>query len=328
MQFFTQVKIERLPIQLSYDLRMLALGSCFTEHLSTKLRENKFDIINNPFGISYNPISIQRSLSEILQQKKYTREDLIFHQGLYHTWQHHGSFAHPDAETGLSHMNQRIQEAYPYLRHGQVLFITWGTAIVYHYQPSGELVNNCYKYPAAVFVRHQLTPAEIVDAYRQIFQHLWSLNSGLHIVLTISPVRHWRDGLVENNLSKATLILAAHQLAREYEQVHYFPAYEIVIDELRDYRFYTSDLVHPNAQAIDYVWEKFQQVAFTEDTLKLLKQTEKIQRARLHRPLHPDTPAHASFKQQLYAEVLELAKIYPALNWQDDLDHFKPYAQK
>lgn len=328
MQFFTQVKIDRLPIQLSHDLRMAALGSCFTEHLAAKLRDHKFDIIDNPFGISYNPSSIQRSLSEIMQQKKYTYDDLSLHQGLYHTWQHHGSFAHPDAEICLAQINERIRDAYPYVRHGQVLFITWGTAMVYIYQPTGELVNNCYKYPAVNFIHRRLTCTEIVDAYRQLLHHLWFLNSELHIVLTISPVRHWREGLIENNLSKATLILAAHQLAREFAMVHYFPAYEIVIDELRDYRFYTSDLVHPNAQAIDYVWEKFQQAAFAEDTLKLLKQIEKIQRARQHRPLHGDTSAHALFKQKLYAEVAELAKIYPSLNWQADLEHFKPDAQK
>lgn len=324
MQFFTVVDVQQFPFSLSHQDKIVAFGSCFTEHIATNLENYKFPLLANPYGISFNPISIHQSIQEILDQKEYKVDQLAFHNGLYHSWNHHSAFSHPDPEQVLDHINNKIKTARPFLAQSKVLFITWGSAYVYELRSTGEVVNNCHKYPDILFSRKLLSTTEITTAYQQLFAHLWALNPDLHIVLTVSPVRHWRDGLIENNRSKSTLILAAHELTSAFNSVTYFPAYELVIDELRDYRFYADDLVHPSSQAIKYVWDKFVHASMDEETQRLTKRIEKINRARHHRPLHADSLAHKQFRKQIYQEVLELAERYPQLNWTEELAYFNP----
>jgi hypothetical protein len=286
MKFRTEISVPSGEFQISHQDKILMMGSCFVENISSKLLQSGFNIDVNPFGIQYNPASLANSLYDILNNKVYTKKDLIFHEDIHHSWAHHSRFSGDTEELVLEKINSQIKQSSIFLKEASLLILSFGTARVYHLLSSGEIVSNCHKLPDKMFREEQLTIEQIRCQWTELIQHLRQLNPNLRIMLTVSPIRHWKNGAHENQLSKACLLLAVNELIKENVQCYYFPAYELIMDDLRDYRFYSDDMFHPNQQAIDYIWEKFSQVYFDSKTMAIIKEYEKIQKRLNHRPIN------------------------------------------
>ncbi len=305
--------IQALDTRLSHDNKLLVLGSCFSEHIGEKLEKVCFDVDVNPSGILYNPASILIALKNILNKKQFVAKDLFLSGSLWSSFQHSTLFSSPDLEITLRNINSRIEAAHKQLVHVDYLLITFGTAWIYTTKSAEEIVANCHKLPANLFNRRRLTVHEIVDDYSDFFHQIIKINPNIKLIFTVSPVRHLKDGVHENNLSKAVLHLAIDKLIKQFDFVSYFPAYEIQIDELRDYRFYAEDLVHPSNQSIDYIWECFMKFSMDSETISLNKKIETYRRMKNHRPIHSDTPEYKQFLNHLEKTKKELLEKYPFL---------------
>jgi hypothetical protein len=322
MQFHLSLNPKKLNQQISYSDKILLVGTCFAENIGQKLQTFKFDILENPHGILYNPMSICEALESYATGKAYTSEDLFLHNGLWASWSHHGRFSNADKEKCLGFIQKSQERAIERLKGLDWLIITIGTAYVYELKGDGRIVGNCHKYPGKNFEKRLLSTEEIVKTFDKTIGLIRQINPGLKIIFTVSPVRYVRDGIVENNLSKAILLQATHQLCGLLSNTYYFPAYELVIDDLRDYRFFKEDMVHPNMLAINYVWEKFENACIHTDSIKLLQEVKEIIKAREHRPLHPDSEEHKNFKKRQSVKVEELMEKY-GLALEDELAFFR-----
>lgn len=301
---------------------MLA-GTCFTENIGRWMKKYRFDIMLNPHGILYNPLSLATSLQRALENKKYQEGDLFFHNELYSSWEHHGHFSNPEKEGCLSAINNSLAGANLYLQTSRWLIVTFGSAWVYRLKTSGQIVGNCHKYPNKEFDKELLSPTQVVNTWQQLIADIKKVNPAINIIFTVSPVRYIRDGAAENNLSKAILLQAVHTLCKPQENIFYFPAYELVMDDLRDYRFFEADNVHPNQLAIEYVWEKFIGAAFDEETAHIYQQLKLLIAAAEHRAFYPTTQAHKKFLSAHYEKAEELQKQYPFLDLADISARFK-----
>lgn len=308
MNLHTEVHITPSSRPLRHHDRILMLGSCFAENIAVKLQNGGFRCTSNPFGVLYNPMSISACLNRLLSNEPFTEADLTEYGGLYHSMLHHGSFSAAAPRECLQRLNDALQIGHRALQEADVIIITWGTAWIYEME--GRIVANCHKMPASCFTRRRLTGEEIAEHYRQLLA--LPQMQGKQIILTVSPIRHIKDGLHENQLSKATLLLAADQLTRE-AGCTYFPSYEIQLDELRDYRFYADDMLHPSAVAVDYIWEQFARTQLSEEARQAAAECEAYMRARAHRPLHPDDPACLRFAESLEQKRQALLRKYPYL---------------
>ncbi len=277
MKFRTEIEMAPLGVKIGYENRTLTLGSCFAAHIAEKLTGAKFRVVKNPSGILFNPLSIAATIHSYAAPAPVVHSELGFGEGLWHHFGFHGDFSAPTADEALQKMNAARQAGAEALRAADRVILTFGTAWVYEH--AGEVVANCHRRPAAEFTRRRLSVDEIVETFAGLIEG--PLN-GKQIILTVSPVRHIGDGLSGNAASKATLRLAAEQLTERFKCVVYFPAFEILTDDLRDYRFYTDDLVHPAPQAIAYIWEKFAPAALTDEALRLLPEVEAIVAAAAH----------------------------------------------
>lgn len=286
------------------------MGSCFAEQVGAKFQEGKFPTVINPYGILYNPVSLATGLSRLLGNPPFGEKDLFEHGGLWHSWMHHGRYSSPSREAALVMMNNHLAEARRHLASAKMLIITLGTAGIYQLKETGEVVANCHKVPAAAFRRRRLSVAEVENTLAEALSNLKEQYPNLLVLLTVSPIRHLRDGLLENQRSKAALLLAAEKLA-EASLVEYFPSYEILLDELRDYRFYKADMAHPNDVAVDYIWQRFQEAYFHEKTTIDYSRVMKIVKGFQHRPLHPDTAAHRAFVERLIRKAKDLMQHIP-----------------
>lgn len=296
------------------------MGSCFAEHIGKKLAAHKVNVCVNPNGIVFNPISIFKALSSYAEAHLYTEADLVQHNNLWYSWQHHGSFAHSDKTIALQQINTSQANATHYLTSSDYIVLTFGSAFIYEFNETNELVANCHKVPQQAFTKRLLSVKEIITAFEELLKRPAFANK--KFIFTISPVRYIRDGLVENNHSKAILLRAVHELVEQYSNLFYFPAYEIVIDELRDYRFFEKDMVHPNQLAIDYVWERFSETLFDDETKLTMKEISQIMMAKEHRSLHPDTSQHKQFLKTYLERTKALAKQYPFLQLDDEMHYF------
>ena len=325
--FRTVLPLEKVNFNINYQSPILCIGSCFTENIGDLLVQNKFPTLLNPFGILYNPISIKNSLATLLSDKIYEVDDLFLHQDVWRSFDHHGAFAHVDKEQALENINTQLAEAKVFLKQTKRLILTFGTANVFIKKSSRQVVANCHKLPNNDFEKRRLSVAEIIQALLPILQQLKIVNPDLEVVLTVSPVRHIRDGLLENQRSKATLLLAIETITQSLPFTHYFPAYELVLDDLRDYRFFAKDMIHPNEVAIDYIWKYFQQTYFSPATTNILKQIKKIVQASQHRPLHVETAAHQQFIQKQLEKITTLVKQYPFLLLKTEKEQFQAQLQ-
>jgi hypothetical protein len=304
------------PFSIDLQDRLMLVGSCFTENIGARLRDRKFNTLINPFGIVYNPMSVAHCLSRLLLENQlFTADDLVENAGLWHSWQHHGHFSHPDKTTALQGINDAYSKAAQHLQNTDTLLLTLGTAHVFLLRSTGQIVANNHKMPAAAFENKLLDVAEVTDALGAVFADMLQKKPELKIVLSISPVRHLRQGMVENQRSKATLVLACDALCRQFPQVVYFPAYELLLDDLRDYRFYAADMIHPSEVAVAYIWQYFSDMFFDPATKALLPVIEKIRAAAQHRPFHPDTPQHHTFAAAQLAAIAQLENQRPGLDF-------------
>lgn len=302
--------------------RIFLMGSCFTDHMYEKLVSYKFSCCQNPNGTLFNPISIFEALNSYMQGKEVSEDSLFFKNGLWNHWDFHSSRSNVDKAEAIESFNSAIRAAHDFFKRAQVLFITLGSAFVYEYA-DGKIVANCHKIPATSFKKRLLEPEEIKIDFEKCLRRIKVFNPALKIVFTISPVRHLRDGFVENNRSKAVLIHSVDKIIKDHPQTIYFPAYELVIDDLRDYRFFAEDMVHPNYQATRYVWEKFCTSFIDGKTREVMKELDEIKLAMQHRPMHPDSKEHKKFIEKYRVIVRSLSTRYPELELHNELAYFK-----
>lgn len=325
MQLLTPTQIEPLKPKIGHSQRLMVVGSCFATHIGGRLSQMKWRTEVNPFGVLYNPLSIAEALTSLLDYHPLTEDELVlFPDGGWNTWLHHSSYSLPERGEALAHINTRMERAAQMLGEADTLIITLGTAWVYRLKEDGRVVGNCHKVPEQRFTRQRLMVEDIVGAYDLLFERLWNANPRLHILFTVSPVRHLKDGLHGNQLSKATLLLAVDELCAKYrERVQYFPAYEIVVDELRDYRFYAEDMAHPSPQAVDYVWERFVEHCVDAGAQQFMQQWEKVVRALEHRPFNAESEPYQQFVRQSLSKITELKECYPYLEVQGEMERFE-----
>lgn len=321
--FRTVFPAQHAPFALTHADRLLLIGSCFTEHIGARLASGKFATLANPNGIVYNPVSIARSLASIATEN-IDAEDAVFkHNGLWHSWEHHGAFSRPGEWETLEGIRKARQEASDFLQKTNYLFLTLGTADVFVLRKTGRVVANCHKAPANWFDQRRLTVSETVQTLREALTAIKTRLPDMQVILTVSPVRHLRRGFVENQRSKAVLVLACAELCEQSDFIHYFPAYELLLDDLRDYRFYAADMIHPNEQAIDYIWQYFSETYFTTETRALLEQIGKITAAARHRPFNPDTAEHRAFARAQIDRISALEGKYPEVSLKEERLYFE-----
>jgi hypothetical protein len=313
MQFRTEIPISKAPTEITYKDRVILMGSCFAENIGNCLVFNKFNVDVNPFGVLYNPYSIAKSVRRLITGEMFSASDLIFHNGLWSSFAHHGSFSDASQTVCLDKINQRLANSSVMLKNADYLIITFGTAWVYEQKETNEIVANCHKFPEKNFIRRRLSVNEIVNTFISLLSDVQEVSPKIKFVFTVSPIRHWKDGAHENQISKSTLLLAINELQERVASIQYFSAYEIVIDELRDYRFYNEDMIHPNNTAIQYIWEKFSQSYFSTQTLQLQSEIQQINKAEAHRPFNPETKEHKLFLERLKQQKHNLLSKHPYL---------------
>lgn len=328
MKWMLTTEVKPLSPPITYQDSILMVGSCFTENMAGYLRDYKFSVMDNPQGILFNPVSVLSCLQRITNCQSLTEKELFFYNDCYHSWDHHGEFSSPRIADCLDVINASIIQAHDYMKKAGMLVITLGSAWVYQlteaaplYQPDKVVANN-HQAPANWFEKELLQPATIVDAFAAWLEPLLKKQPTLRVLLTVSPVRHLREGTIQNNLSKAVLLQAVHRLATLFEAVHYFPAYELVVDDLRDYRFYAEDLVHPNYQATKYVWEHWVKACVDDESRNIMASVKDIRLAFQHLPLHPDTPRHQNFLKEYARKTADLLSAYPWLKLEEELAYF------
>lgn len=323
MKWNTPIKINPLPDLINHRDHILSTGSCFAEQMALFFQKRKIRVLSNPSGIVYNPLSIARLLENLMEERMVSTDELFFRDGLYHHYQFHGSCSGKNADEVAEKMNASLKSAYAQLRNSRFLILTLGTSWVYREKEKGEVVANCHKVPNKQFDKEWLSPAVLHKELLKAFEALQQLSPDIKIIITVSPVRHLRDGAVENSRSKAALLLTAAYLQHSLpDRVFYFPSYELMMDELRDYRFYGEDMVHPSAVATDYIMRRFAEAAFDGETQDLLKRTEDLLRAVGHRPFNPDTEEHQRFRKMQLETVKELMRDFPALDFGQELEYF------
>lgn len=330
MAFMINIDLPKPDRLIEHQHHLLSIGSCFTEHIGNALKEMKFRVLQNPHGILFDPLAVCNSLISYIDNKVYTKEDLFYLNELWHSWDHHSRFSHTDPNKALELINASQTKAHQFLKQTDWLIITLGSAFSYKITEeadraalaSGNGVANCHRAPAKWFKKQLSTIDEIIAKLDNTIHQLFRFNPKLNIIFTISPVRHIRDGVVDNNRSKARLLESVHHLVNKFDKLYYFPSYELVIDVLRDYRFYDIDMVHPNYPATEFVLEKFLQTHTTEGLLPLLQELKRLTVARKHRSAHPTTEAHKQFLKNHYEKAKALQEQYTYLDLQDEIAYF------
>ncbi|HWB27181.1 MAG TPA: GSCFA domain-containing protein [Chitinophagaceae bacterium] len=332
MQLLTSINIKPLSSPVTYRDKIMLVGSCFTEHIGNHLAEVKFNTLQNPNGILFDPVSVCKSLVSYIEDRRFDENDIFYFNEAWHSWQHHSRFSNPDKNDCLQDINQSLHAAHEFLKDADWLIVTLGSSFIYKLaagdnlftagNKEGDGVANCHKAPAQTFNKYLLTIEEIITALDGTLHRLWQFNPRLKIIFTISPVRHLRDGVVENNRSKARLIEAVHHVVNKFDKLYYFPAYELVIDVLRDYRFYDIDLAHPNYAATQFVLEKFAENCLSLDASALMEEIRKIVIAKNHKAFNPNSAAHKKFLSAQLEKILLLQQQYPYLNFDKEIEYF------
>lgn len=291
--------------RIEHNQKILTIGSCFSEEIASRLIDFKFQVLKNPFGVLFHPLAILTALKKAITNKKFIEQEVFFHNEMYFIWDVHSKFNELSKEELLKNVNQKITEFYTFLKETDIIFITLGTSFVYELIENGKIVANCHKVPSSKFQKKLLSENEILIALQSIISKLQKFNSKIKIVFTVSPVRHIKDGVFENNVSKGRLLSAVYSILSK-EKVFYFPSYELIVDDLRDYRFYKKDLIHPNELAIDYVWEKFSEMYFSEKTKELNLKIEKFNKSYQHKTKNTNSQEYQKllrFRENLENEI-------------------------
>jgi lysophospholipase L1-like esterase len=307
MKLRTQIELEKQKYnQIDHHSKLMLLGSCFVENIGEKLNYFKFQNTLNPFGILFQPLAIENLITNAINKKEFTEESTFFQNEQWHCFEAHSKLSAVSQEEVLGRLNDAVTETHKQLNQATHIIITLGTAWAYRHIEADVHVANCHKVPQKEFLKELLPVDTIAESLASTIAFIKSVNPKVSILFTVSPVRHLKDGFVENTQSKSHLIAAIHEVVEPREQIYYFPSYEIMMDELRDYRFYKEDMVHPNVTAINYIWEKFQEVWISEASNEIMTQVETIQKGLSHEPFNPNSEAHQQFVQQLESKKLEL----------------------
>jgi hypothetical protein len=322
MQLQLKLDIPPLDQPITYKDKLLLTGSCFTEHISDRLTQHKFKTLANPHGILFNPLSVAKSLNSYAEGRAYDQSDLFYLNELWNSWDHHTRFSDIDKGKAVEHINSSQREASGWIKEADWVVITLGSAFQYYLKENNRPVANNHRAPAQWFERKLLTIDSIVVVLSQALKNILSINPGARFLFTVSPVRHIKDGVVENNRSKARLLEAVHLVCEQMERAHYFPSYELVIDILRDYRFYDIDFVHPNYLATQYVWEQFAQACIAPEDRKIMAEVKELAIARGHRSRFPETEAHKRFLESYKEKAVSLMKRYPYLDLNEEMAYF------
>jgi hypothetical protein len=330
MQFQMPIQIKSPETRVDYRDKIMLTGSCFTEHIGNSLSELKFSVLQNPNGILFDPRSVCNSLISYIDNKLYKKEDLFPLNEVWNSWEHHSRFSNIDANECLRTINHAQQQAHDFLKKADWLIITLGSSFSYRLTDDaekagslkGDGVANCHRAPSQWFNKYLLETDETIALIDSAYHRLIQFNPKLKIIFTISPVRHIRDGVIENNRSKARLIEAVHQMVNKFPGLYYFPAYELVIDVLRDYRFYDIDMVHPNYPATEFVMEKFREYFIDENSQQLMEEVRKIVIARKHKPFQPHTNAHKAFLKTHFEKTKELQSTHSFLDLGEEISYF------
>ena len=304
MKFRTEIEVKPLAEGMSHSAKIFALGSCFAENISERLAKAKFSVTTNPFGVLFNPFSIANALERLDEMRAFAVCDIKAGRDAFFSFDAHSSLDGKTHTEIFGNLNRAVAQGSKALRESNWVILTFGTAWVY--EKDGRVVANCHKQPASEFTRRRLSVAEIVERYEPLFE---GVLRDKRVILTVSPVRHVGDGLQENSVSKATLRLAVEELVAKFENAYYFPSYEILIDDLRDYRYYGEDLAHPSKMAVDYVWERFCEAMLSHEAQEMLPQIAQIVSAAEHRPFNPDSDSHKAFCRKMIAKTQAMEEI-------------------
>lgn len=313
MDFQTKIKLPKYNHKIETDHKLLSIGSCFSQHIGQKLLDHKFLMTNNPFGTLFNPISIANTLNKCLLNDKIEITDIQENQNIFFHFDYHSNFNDLAPSKVVKSINDQIALAHDVLQETDWLIITLGTSIVYRHRGSGQIVANCHKVPQKEFQREFLPIDDMVSALASSIDNIKSIRPQAKIILTVSPVRHTKEGIVDNNRSKSRLIEVCHQL--QNDDIVYFPSYELMMDELRDYRFYGADMLHPSDIAIEYIWQKFTSCLLTEKSNEKIKDIARVNKMEQHRPFHPESESHLIFLDKLSSEKKKLQDKYPEVKF-------------
>lgn len=318
MNLTTKIPVQKSNFPLDYDSKIMLLGSCFAENMGEKFEYFKFQATTNPFGIIFNPVSLAKLIERSAQKEYYTEEDIFFNNDLWQCYEVHSELSHPDKEVFLSNLNSIIELTHQQISSLTHCIITLGTSWIYRNKETNDIVANCHKVPQKQFIKELLSPESIAQSIESIFFNISVLNPTCNFIFTVSPVRHIKDGFVENTQSKAHLITALHKTITQHPSpISYFPSYEIMMDELRDYRFYAADMLHPSQTAIDYIWEQFFENYISESEFGLMNEICEIQRALKHRPFNPNTESYLKFLENLKIKMTTIKKKLPFISFEN-----------
>lgn len=323
MDFRTIIEIPKPNSKITYDSHCLFIGSCFAENIGNKLAETKISTCVNPTGILYNPLSIQRSIHKAISGKLYDETDIFLANGQWNCYDFHSRFSCNDKNKCIENLNFASALLKKQIEAASIIFVTFGTSFVYELAETSEIVCNCHKQPEKTFHRRLLHSSEIVECWKECIAEIKSINSNVKLVFTVSPIRHWRDGAHQNQVSKANLHIAINELNETFPETAYFPAYEIMMDELRDYRFYADDMVHPSKVAVDYIWERFAETYFTQETLNTMPRILKIVDAANHRPFNPQSNEYKAFCRKNLAEIETIGSQFPNIDFRKEKEVFE-----
>lgn len=300
---------------ITYDSCILLFGSCFSEHIAKKLSYYKFNTFQNPLGILFHPKAIENCILKAINREEFTEKDIFQSNGIWNTFDAHSSLSHSEKEVLLSNLNSALTETYQQLQKASHVVITLGTAWVYRHIETDTIVANCHKVPQKKFLKEILSVDDIVESLENSIVLLKEINPKINMLFTLSPVRHLKDGFVENQRSKAHLLAGIHEVVEPRKQLQYFPSYEIMMDELRDYRFYAEDMIHPNQTAIQYIWNAFKNVWISAESQQLLEEIETIQKGLAHKPFYPESEQHQTFLKKLQEKIQYLQKQNPNITF-------------
>ena len=314
MEFRTIVPIHEATKRITYHSQILSIGSCFAVNMAQKFAYYKFPITVNPFGVLFHPLAIENILQHTIENSPYTAEDFFLHNELWHSFDFHSDMSQPSLKEAIQLANSQQIQLQQALQEASFCFITLGTAWVYIYNSTDTIVANCHKLPSQHFSKRLLSVEEITESLSHITALLKQFNPSITVVFTISPVRHIKDGFFENQVSKSQLFAALYPLITDNKSL-YFPAYELLLDELRDYRFYANDMVHPSEMAINYIWERLVATYIETATQADMKQVDSIQKGLSHRPFNPETESHQQFLAQLQQKIEAFTMKYPHIRF-------------
>ena len=300
--------------RINYNSKLVLLGSCFSKNIGNKLTYFKFQTHQNPFGILFHPKAIENLITNAINEKEYVSKDLIFQDERWHSFDAHSNLSSSNQEILLKKLNSSVQATNKKLKKATHIIITLGTSWVYRSIETDAVVANCHKIPQKKFSKELLSIVEINKSLKTIISLLKSINKDINVLFTVSPIRHLKDGFIENTQSKSHLIAAIHNIV-DCKNVSYFPSYEIMMDELRDYRFYSEDMIHPNKIAINYIWEKFSETWFEENTGSIMKEIELIQKGMAHKPFDKNSEKHQNFLQNLESKKEKIRTQFPFINF-------------